>query len=129
MGAHPRPTLRRRSSPVSQGPYVTRTGTQSRKKSLSGCALFDVTRTRKFAFERSLAVHDRPHRSLALPRVAECSLVVSVRSVFAAVHDAPPFHESSALMLLSPNTLSRYQSSRTSMPLMAQPAGRLTPNV
>ena len=52
-----------------------------------------MTRTRRFASLRLLAVQPRPHMSLLRPRTAVCSVVVSVGSVWAAVHVVPPFQE------------------------------------
>jgi len=86
--------------------------------------LFDVTRTRKLALLNSPSDQALPQVSVELPSIAECSLVVSVLSVLAAVHDVPPFQDSSTLMLLVPEVLSSRQSSRTSMPVMVAPPGR-----
>ncbi len=52
---------------------------------------------------------------------------VSVLSVFVAVQEAPPSHDSSTLMLLVPEVLSSVQSRSTSMPLMEQPPGTEMP--
>ena len=88
--------------------------------------LFDVTRTRKLALLNSPSDQVLPQVSVELPSTAVWSAVVSVASVFAAVHDVPPFQESSTLMLLVPEVLSSRQSSRTSMPVMVAFPGRET---
>jgi hypothetical protein len=52
-----------------------------------------ITRTRKFALVRLLAVQLRPQVSVALPSVWVASEVLSVEVVLADVQEAPPFQE------------------------------------
>ena len=83
----------------------------------------EVSRTRKFASLSSATVQAYPHASSGPPKVAVCSEVVAVVSVFAVVQEVSPSQESSTLMLLVPSVLSSHQSRRTSMPLTEQPEG------
>jgi hypothetical protein len=82
-----------------------------------------ITRRRKLAFDRFAAVHARPHVSAAPPSVKLAMPVPSVLVVFAAVHVAPPSHESCTHILGEPAVLSARASSRTSMPATVEPAG------
>jgi hypothetical protein len=104
------------------------TGTQSRKKSRvphkdKGVHTLS-TRTRKLALLSSDRVQVRPQVSVGLPRVAVCSLVVSVGSDLALVQEVPPSQESCMLMLFVRAVLSNHQSSRTSIPVTVASSGR-----
>ena len=54
-------------------------------------------------------------------------LVVNVAVDWGAVHETPPFQESSTHMRGEPDVLSTRLSRRTSMPLMVAPAGTVMP--
>src|SRR5439155_955097 len=83
-----------------------------------------MLRRRKLAFVKSLAaVQVRPQLSLAAPRVNVACAVPSVAVVLTAVQVAPPSQESSAHIAGLPDVASAQASSRTSMPLMAEPDG------
>jgi hypothetical protein len=103
-----------------------RTGTQLRKKSLSGAVLFEVTRTHRLPLANSLDDQDLPHVSEDPPRTPMWAEVVSRPSVFDDVHVAPPSHDSSTLKLLVPALLSSHHCSRTSIPKMRQELGIAT---
>ncbi len=102
---------------------MTRTGTQSRKKSRDVLLATLVMRTRRVALVSSPVVHARPQVSLALPSIRLAMLVVSVPVCLAAVQLEPLFHESSTQCLGDPLVLSARESRRTSTPLMVAPAG------
>ena len=110
------------------GVWVSRTATQSRKKSRVPLSLLEVSRTRKLASLSSATVQVRPQVSDKPPRTVVCSVVVSWVSVWAAVQEVPPSQESSTLMLWVPEVLSSHQSSRTSIPAMSQ-SEAITPDM
>ena len=74
--------------------YVTRTATQSKKKSREVEPDTSITRTRKFASAKFAELHVRPQLSVALPRIYVFMLVPSVTVDFAAVQVVPPSQES-----------------------------------
>jgi hypothetical protein len=86
-----------------------------------------ITRTRNAALARFVALHVRPHVSVALPSVKLVMLVPSVAVVFAVVHVVPPSHDSCTHILGEPEVLSARASSRTSMPVTDMPVGIDTP--
>jgi hypothetical protein len=86
-----------------------------------------ITRTRKPALPKLVALHVLPHVSDALPsRRVDCA-VVSVGVVLADVHDAPPSADSWTHMRGLPLVLSTRASSRTSIPLIDAPPGSVNP--
>ena len=104
-----------------------RTATQSRKKSRDVEPATLITRRRKFAFVRSAADHVRPQVSDVPPSVNVLRFVPSVLVAFAAVHVAPPFHESCTHIRGDRDVLSARASSRTSMPATADPVATERP--
>ena len=81
----------------------------------------------KFAFDRFVNVQLRPHVSVVPPRIYVVRLVVSVGVVLAVVQEEPPFQDSCTHIAGVFAVLSASASRRTSIPLIATPAGRLMP--
>jgi hypothetical protein len=112
------------------GPLVVkcaRTAIHSRKKSRDVELATLITRRRKFAFPKSAGLHVRPHVSAAPPSVNVARLVPSVPVAFAAVQVVPPSQESWTHIVGVPEVLSARESSRTSIPAIAEPAGTEMP--
>jgi len=107
--------------------YVTRTATQSRKKSRDVELATFMTRMRKFASVKFAALHVRPQVSVGLPRINVLMLVLRVAVDFAAVQVAPPSQESCTHILGALAVLSARASRRTSMPAMVAPLGMEKP--
>jgi hypothetical protein len=103
--------------------WVTRTETQSRKKSREVELETLITRTRKLVLEKSAGPHGRPHVSVVLPRMDVAILVPRVPVTFVAVQVVPPSQDSCTHILGELEVLSARASRRTSMPLMAAPLG------
>ena len=102
---------------------LTRTGTQSRKKSREVLLDTLTIRTRKLALVNSLVLHVRPQLSLALPKISVRSVVARFGPVFIVVHEEPLFQESCTQKCGAPEVLSARASVRTSMPVMVEPDG------
>jgi hypothetical protein len=84
----------------------------------------EVILTLKFALLSSLAVHVCPQSSVVEPRMIVLPVLVdSFVAFIGAVHEVPPFHDSSTLKELLPPVSFTHQSSLTSMPSMVEPAG------
>jgi hypothetical protein len=112
------------------GPLVVKCGRRaihSRKKSRDVELATLITRTRKFAFPRSVGLQVRPHVSAEPPSVNVARLVPSVPVAFAAVQVVPPSQDSCTHILGVPDVLSARASSRTSIPATAEPAGTVMP--
>ena len=103
--------------------WVTRTATQSRKKSREVELETLITRTRRFALEKSAGPHVRPHVSVVLPRVNVAILVLRVPVAFAAVHVVPPSQDNCTHILGELDVLSTRASRRTSIPPIVAPDG------
>ena len=86
-----------------------------------------MTRTLKFASERSAAVQLRPQVFAAPPSMRVAVVVPSVAVDCAAVQDTPPSHESWTHIFGEPDVLSARASRRTSMPCTVAPAGNVIP--
>ena len=103
--------------------WVTRTATQSRKKSREVELDTLITRTRKFASAKLAGPHVRPQVSVVLPRVKVFMLVPRVPVTFATVHVVPPSQDICTHILGELDVLSARASRRTSIPPIVAPAG------
>lgn len=103
--------------------YVTRTPTQSMKKSREVELDTLITRTRKFASAKLAGLQVRPQVSVVLPRVKVFMPVPRVPVAFAAVHVVPPSQDSCTHILGELEVLSTRASRRTSIPPIVAPAG------
>src|SRR5688572_7013152 len=102
---------------------LTRTGTQSRKKSREVLLDTLTIRTRKFALVNSLVLHVRSHVSLALPKISVRSVVARFGPAFIVVQEVPLFQESCTQKCGAFEVLSARACVRTSMPVMVEPEG------
>lgn len=103
--------------------YVTRTATQSRKKSLEVELDTSITRTRKFASAKFPELQVRPQLSEALPRINVFMVVPRVVVDLAVVQVVPPSQESCTHITGELDVLSARASRRTSIPLIVAPVG------
>src|ERR671919_1163285 len=102
---------------------LTRTGTQSRKKSREVLLDTLTIRTRKLALVNSFVFHVLPQVSLALPKMSVRSVVARFGPVFIVVQLAPLFQESCTQKCGAFDVLSARASVRTSMPVIVEPEG------